>query len=558
VLEMHDAGSVSMPTEAIDCIVIGAGINGLAVARDAVARGLRVIVVERDDLCAGTSGTSSKLIHGGLRYLERFDLGLILESIRESDILFRMAPHLVRPYPILVPFYADNSRPGALIRLGLVAYDMMRVGRNHGRARSVSKESILRRWPGMSADGLQGGATFVDGQVAHTERLCVEQALDSERLGARILTHTRVDHLILENDRVVGVAATDAVGRTLEIRAPLTINAAGPWVDRVLGAEAGGRRLVGGTKGSHVVVDPFPGAPDICVFYEAPSDHRPVWIFPWNGRYILGTTDLAFEGDLDEVAADESEFKYLLDSTNRLLPKASLAPSDVLYSFSGIRPLPFTPAAKTNSHISRAHSVIDHRPAHPGLLSIVGGKLTTHRALGEDVVDKALQVLGRKHLGSTTRSRPLPGADTPDWPAFVEDFRRRSPLPRLQSERLLDVYGVRGECILDLIAAEPDLASVIDEDTGAVAAEIVLAVREEGAVTLADILLRRTLIGQNGDVGLAASRPCAAVAVRHLGWTEDRAESEIEAYVREVRRFRPRALPADAGPVRASEIVTAR
>ena len=548
---------VSTPTEPFDVVVIGAGINGLAVARDAASRGLRTAVVEKDDLCAGTSSTSSKLIHGGIRYLEQFDLGLILESIRERDILLRTAPHLVRPYPILVPFYADNSRPGPLVRLGLALHDLMSLGRSPGRAHSVSRAEIMRRWPGLSAAGLRGGATFVDAQVPFAERLCVEQALDAESLGARILTHTRVHGLLLDNGRVVGVEATDASGTPVQIRALLTINTAGPWVDQVLVNLPGTRRLIGGTTGSHIVVDPFPGAPDICVFYEAPSDHRPVWVFPWNGRYVLGCTDITFDGDPDEVTASEAEIDYLLASTNKIVPKASLQRSDILYSFAGVRPLPYTPGASSNAEISRAHSVVNHAPRHPGLLSVVGGKLTTHRALGQDVVDEAEKVLGRHRGSVTTKSRPLPGGDTADWPAFVSDFRRRSPLARAQTTRLLDLYGVRGQRVIDLISAEPDLAEVVDDETGAIAAEIVLAVREEGAVTLGDVLLRRTLIGQNGDVGFAAMRKCADVAVRHLGWTVDQAASEVDAYVREVRRYLPRMLATHPDLRAPEEVLTA-
>lgn len=525
-----------------DCVVLGAGINGLAVARDLCARGLNVVVLERDDLCSGASSTSSKLIHGGIRYLERFDLGLIRESIRERDILLRTAPHLVREYPILVPFYTGYNRPGWLIRAGLSVHDVLATGKSRGRSRGFSRNEIRKRWPGLLAEGLRGGATFVDAQVPWAERLCVEQSLDIEALGGRVFTHTRVTRLVIEGGRVQGAGAVTEHGEQIEVRAPVTVNATGPWVDTLLGDLPGTQRLIGGTKGSHIVVDPFPGAPDISVLYEDPSDHRPLWIFPWEGRYFLGTTDLTYEGDLNNVVASDEEIAYLLTATNHIIPQASLSPADILYSFAGIRPLPHSPSAASNAHISRAHSIKDHAPAHPGLLSVVGGKLTTHRGLGEDVGDAVVKLLGRRSLPCKTRSRPLPGGATADWPTFFADFERNSPLSAALSRRLLALYGVRAERVTELVHAEPELASVVDDDFGAIAAEIVMAVRDEGAETLSDILLRRTLIGQNCDVGLSAAPKCAAVAVGYLGWTDERANEEVEAYTREVRRLRPRAL----------------
>ncbi|WP_353387315.1 glycerol-3-phosphate dehydrogenase/oxidase [Thermobispora bispora] len=535
--------------DGVDVVVIGAGINGLAVARDAASRGLRVVVVERADVGSGTSSTSSRLIHGGLKYLERYDFKLVHESIRERHILFRTAPHLVRDYPMLIPFYAGNSRPGPKIRLGLLAFDIMAGPWGRGLSRGVSPREIARRWPTLSRDGLRGGAIFHDAQVPWAERLCVELLLDSERLGARVLTHTTVTGLIVEGARVLGVRIRDnQTGEQGEIRAGVTVNAAGPWIDRVLDGQVASPRLNGGTKGSHVVVDPFPGAPDTCIFFEAAADQRPIFVFPWAGRYLLGSTDLTYDGDLDEVVASDAEIDYLLSETNRIFPSAGLTRDDVLYSVAGVRPLPYTEGVKDNAEISRGHSVHDHAPAYRGLLTVIGGKLTTHRALGEDVTDEVLRVLGRGRRRCVTRRRPLPGAEVADWKAFARDFVRWSPLTRAQSTRLLDIYGVRARRVLDLAASHPGLAEVVDEETGALAAEVVLAAREEKAVTLGDILLRRTLIGLGPDMGLSAARACAEVAVRHLGWDEERAQAEIAAYEAEVRRrYRPRVLAAQTG-----------
>ncbi|MEO3777561.1 glycerol-3-phosphate dehydrogenase/oxidase [Micromonospora sp. B11E3] len=537
--------------DVVDLVVIGAGINGLAIARDAAGRGLSVVVVDRGDVGAGTTATSSRLIHGGLKYLERYDFTLVHESIRERHLLFRNAPHLVHDYPMLIPFYAGDSRPGPLIRLGLAAFDVLAAGRGRGRSRGMSTRAIGRRWPHLSQQGLRGGVLFNDAQVPWAERLCVELLVDAERLGATVLTYTTVTGLIVDDRRVLGVRTRDNdTGAAGEVRGRLTINAAGPWIDRILDGQVESRRLNGGTKGSHVIVDPFPGAPDTCIFFEAAADQRPIFVFPWEGRYVLGSTDLTYEDDLDEVVASDAEIDYLLTEANRLFPDANLTPEDVLYSVAGVRPLPYTAGVSDNAKISRGHTVLDHAPAYRGLLTIIGGKLTTHRALAEDAVDEALKVLGRPRRRCATRTRPLPGADTADWPAFRAEFLRApAPFTPEQAARLLAVYGVRAGRVRELVVADPALGEVVDPRTGAVAAEVVLAFREEGARTLADVLLRRTLVGLGPDMALSAAVTCADVAVRHLGWDSGRARSEVAAYRAELRRFRPRVLRlAEAAP----------
>lgn len=536
------------PDDVVDLVIVGAGINGLAIARDAADRGLSVVVVDRGDVGAGTTSTSSRLIHGGLKYLERYDFTLVNESIRERHLLFRTAPHLVHDYPMLIPSYVGDSRPGPLVRLGLAAFDVLAARRGRGISRGLSARRIGRRWPQLSRDGLRGGVLFRDAQVPWAERLCVELLLDAERLGARVLTYTTVTGLIVEDGRVLGVQTTDnRSGQQGRIRARLTVNAAGPWIDQILRGQVESRRLNGGTKGSHVILDPFPGAPDTCIFFEAAADQRPIFIFPWAGRYILGSTDLTYDGDLDEVVASDAEIEYLLNETNRIIPQAKLTPADVLYSVAGIRPLPHTADVSDNAKISRGHTVLDHAPAYAGLLSIIGGKLTTHRALAEDATDAALKVLGRPRGRCTTRTRPLPGADTADWRTFRAEFQRSAtPFTAEQRARLLDLYGVRARRVRELVVTDPSLAEVVDEQAGAVAAEIVMAFREERAVTLADVLLRRTLIGLGPDMAMSTAVTCADVAVRHLGWDDERARAEVAAYHAELRRFRPRALNLSA------------
>ena len=396
-----------------DLVVVGAGINGVGIAQDAALRGLRVVLLEQEDVCSGVSAWSGRLVHGGLRYLEQYDVRLVRESLRERERLFRLAPHLVRPVPLMMPFYRRNSRPRWLVRLGMITYDVLSWDKSPPRHRILSAEEVRERFTGVATEGMTGAALFYDGQVELAERLCVELAVDARDNGAEIRTHTRVDAPLVEDGRVVGVRCTDVLtGARQEIRGSVVYNVAGPWIDRVLaGTDREQPRLNGGTKGSHLVVDPFPGAPRDVVYYESQRDGRLVLVIPWFGRYLIGTTDIRFEQDPSEARCDIGEEEYLLEEVNALVPGAALTPADVLYTYSGVRPLPYAPD-KAESSVTRSHVLHDHAGTGlPGLVTVVGGKLTTYRQLAQDAVDDVFRRLGRKAPPCPTRSRPLPGAE---------------------------------------------------------------------------------------------------------------------------------------------------
>ena len=540
-------------TRPYDLIVIGAGINGAGIARDAALRGLRVLLLDKGDVAAGTTSWSSRLIHGGLRYLEHRELGLVRESLRERERLLRIAPHLVEPLPLLIPLDRHAKRGPLLIRAGMVAYDLLSYDKSLDRHRMLSPEEALEHAPGLERDGLRGAALYFDAQVEYPERLALENALAAIEAGATLLTYARVTRLLSRGGAVAGVALVDVLdeGNEVEVEAPVTINVAGPWVDQVLaagsvdptnGAASPPARLIGGTKGSHLVVAPFPGAPRDALYVEARRDGRPFFIIPWNGLILIGTTDLRYEGDLDRVVATEEEIAYLLEETDRILPAAGLTRDDVLYSYAGIRPLPYQPGGK-EAAISRRHLIHDHVEA-PGLLSIVGGKLTTFRELAEQAVDAVTRKLGRPVPSSQTERLSLPGARADD--GAVAGYRRRflaeSGLPERTANHLLRVYGTRAGDIVALAASESDLRQPFDGFTGAIGAEVVWAVREEQAETLADVLLRRTMVGLGPDVGLGAVEAAAEIGRRHLGWDVIRAAVEVEAYREQVERFSPKAL----------------
>ncbi|MFL6337174.1 MAG: glycerol-3-phosphate dehydrogenase [Pyrinomonadaceae bacterium] len=522
-----------------DAIIVGAGVNGCGVARDATMRGLRVLLLDKGDLAAGTTAASTRLIHGGLRYLEHGEVGLVRESLRERETLLRkIAPHLVRPLPMLVPVYAGRRRGLLTIRAGMLAYDLLSSSKTLPRHRMLDASEALQHAPGLEPEGLRGAALFYDAQVEYAERLAVENALDARARGACVLTYARVERLLVEDGAARGVGFKDLHGNaTHEARAAFVLNAAGPWVDEVLEVSpVGSEKLLGGTKGSHVVVRAFAGAPRAAVYTEAVEDGRPFFVVPWDDKLLIGTTDERYAGDLDRVEANAREVAYLLRETNRVLPSARLTQADVLYTYSGVRPLPRV-AGGRESGITRRHFI---KPANVrGLYSVVGGKLTTYRALAEGAVDLIFRTLGRTSPPCRTSAEPLPGAAVEEFETFRRDFEARSTLPPVSTARLLKVYGVRAPEVLRLARTDAELSQVISVETGSIGAEVVYAFREELAETLADCLLRRTMVGLNGSVGLDALEHAARIAQRFLGWDDERASVEVEAYRSYVERFNP-------------------
>ncbi len=512
-----------------DLVVVGAGINGLGVARDAAARGLRVVVLEQDDICSGVSAWSGRLVHGGLRYLEHRDFALVRESLRERERLFRLAPHLVKPLRLIMPLYRHNLRPAWLVRLGMVVYDVLSFDKRTGRHEVLSTEATVRRFPGISHAGLTGAAVFTDGQVEYAERLCVEVAVAAAGDGAEIRTKARVEEPVLEEGRLVGVRYRDTTtGELHEVAAPVVLNVAGPWIDRIFRRGAPPQpRLNGGTKGSHLVVAPFPGAPSDVVYYESKTDGRLVLVIPWMGRYLIGTTDQRFDDDPDEARCDEDEMTYLLHEVNQLIPDAGLTPDDVLFTYSGVRPLPHAPDVE-EWEIPRTHVLHDHAPEIPGLVTVVGGKLTTYRQLAEDAVDDAFKRLGRPAPRCATQDLPLPGASGD--PERTRSFLRELGLPDRTVDRLLSLYGGRAADVVAEAATDHELLEVLHEPTGAIAAELIFAFRTEFARTLTDVMARRILLAFEPGHGLEAVDRAVELLSRRLSWDGHRCEREVDEY----------------------------
>ena len=533
-----------------DVIVIGAGINGAAVARDAAMRGLKVLLLDKGDISSGTTQWATRLIHGGLRYLQYYEFALVRESLKDREELLRMAPHLVKPLGFLVPVYDYMSRGKLMVQAGMIAYDALSYDKSLERHHIYDREQTLERYPGLNPEGLKGAAFYYDAQVEYAERIPVENAISAHENGAVVLTYTKVDRIVVEDGRATGVEFENLLGGgRYSAHAPVILNMAGPWVDEVLGGmNRAEERMIGGTKGSHLIVDTFPGAPQTALYVEAQEDGRPYFIVPWNGRYLIGTTDIRYEDDLDYVEASEEEIQYLIEETNRVIPEANLTRGDVLFTYSGVRPLPYQPEGAEGG-VTRRHLLYDHVEKDPkieGLISTIGGKLSTYPTLAREMVDEVYKKLGRKAPKSHTDKWPLPGSDTKDFEAFTAEFKATSGLTEELAERLLKVYGVRAPEVLDEAGDDHSLRVPLSPspavETSLLGAEVLYAFRREMAQTLSDVLLRRTMVGLGPRVALDVDEAAAQVAVRHLGWSQERAEREVREYRDFVRRYKPKDL----------------
>ena len=532
--------TAKIPETTFDVIIIGAGINGAGIARDAAMRGLKVLLLDKGDIGGGTSSWSTRLIHGGLRYLEHGEFSLVRESLRERETLFRIAPHLVQPLPLLLPIYAGRRRGPLTVRAGMIAYDLLSFNKSLPRHQMLSRGQTLQQAPALNPEGLRGAAIYYDAQVEFAERLVLENVLSAREHGASVRTYSNVQKFIVEDGAVRGVESLDVLsGEPFTARARFVVNASGPWVDQVLAhVKNESPRLIGGTKGSHLIVAPFSGAPSTALYVEAESDGRPFFIIRWNAKYLIGTTDRRFEGDLDKVEIEAHEIDYLLRETNRVIPVANLTRDSILYTYSGVRPLPYTKGEK-EGRITRKHFIWESEELE-ALISIVGGKLTTYRNLAQQTVELIFRRLRKDAPECMTASTPLPGAGTERRSVLGDRLRRAYGLSSLTSERLPSVYGTRASDVVKLTTEDKFLLEVFDAETGAIAAEVVHAFKYELAQTLADCLLRRTMVGMNSTCGLNAVERAADIAQAYLGWPDKQRKSEIATYLNSVERFRVR------------------
>lgn len=526
-----------------DVIVIGGGINGAGTARDAALRGLKTLVLEKNDFASGTSSWSSRLVHGGLRYLEQFEFALVRESLREREVLLRNAPHLVHPLLLTVPIYRERSRPYWKVWAGMVLYDLFSYDKSvplHRMVRGGALQQVLR---GLDPENLAGGAQYYDAQAEYAERLCLENIFAAQAAGATVCNYVTVTGLQRTGDRLSVINCQDTLtGETFTVQVAAegtVVNTAGPWVDRVLErVDSGwqGDRQIGGTKGSHIIVERFPGMPDAALYVEAKSDKRPFFILPWLGQVLIGTTDLLFAGDLDRVKADTTEIDYLLNETNAIIPTANLSRADIKFTYAGVRPLPYTQGKDTGA-FTRKHILRDHSPEGVNnLVSLIGGKLTTYRHVGEEIVDWIYQKRGQTAPPCPTLTTPLPGCISATDPRIQSATRQYASLISRESiSHLFTLYGTQATAVLALVDAAPELAQKISPNLPDIQAQIVYAVNQELAQTYLDITRRRTTIAMQEQYGLKALPVLAAVLQKHCGWTPercDRARADYYDYMR--------------------------
>jgi glycerol-3-phosphate dehydrogenase len=515
-----------------DVAIIGAGINGAGIARDAALRGLRVIIFDKDDMCTGCSWISSRLIHGGLRYLEYGEIPLVYESLHERRYLRLTAPHLVEPLRICIPIFEGARRGPLLIRLGMIAYDLLSFRKALPHHDMLSRREMAEQEPGLRHDGLKAAARYYDAQVAYAERLVLENLLAAKAAGAEVRTHCEVTEIGVSDGAVSTVSCTNRIdGSQYEVSAGCVVNAAGPWVDRVLQtAPVSTHRHIGGTKGSHIIVGKFAGAPRDAFYVEAAADGRPFFIIPWNAQYLIGTTDIRYDGDLDTIRASDAEVDYLLSETNRVFPDAKLTRNSIHYAYAGVRPLPFKEEGP-ESAITRRHIIKVNKGVAAGLISIIGGKLTTYRHLAEQTVDRIAKISRIKLPECRTRDTQLPGAwgieQAGEMLAKIDELSERG------RRRLLSIYGGRAAKIFEMLSGDGGERRVLDADGTVLAAEVVFAIRDEFALTLSDIVFRRMMIGLDADQGRPMYEAIAERAAAELGWSsEEKAQqlAELVAY----------------------------
>lgn len=505
-----------------DLIVVGGGIHGTGIARDAARRGLRVVLVEKDDLASGTSSASSKLAHGGLRYLETFQFGLVREALRERSTLMQIAPHLVRPLPFLAVFGPGARWTPWQLRLGTGVYDLLAGGHRIEWSRRLDRAATLEAEPVLDRPHIEGAVRYHDAQVDDA-RLCVENAIDAAARGASILTRTRVDELLFDDGAVHGVVTVDREGRRTALESQVVVNAAGPWFDTIAGAQPLAHpSRVRLSRGTHVVVPPVTRGHALLLTDE---NGRVFFVLPWKGRSLIGTTEIDHTAGPDAVEPTEDEIASLLRSANAHLAGPPLQREQVLHAFAGVRALP--PAEESDPGRIPRHAEI--REDAPGLLGVFGGKYTTFRSVSERVVDAAERRIRGSNTPCTTATHTLPGGDSfsmNDYFAVAEDvLLERYPDLDVEILRyLVGTYGTRHTHILARVEEDPTSARRIEEGLPFTLAEVEHQVATEFARGVDDLVERRSYratLGTFDDTARARWRDALERACKRTGIKPD-------------------------------------
>jgi glycerol-3-phosphate dehydrogenase len=527
------SGAIPLHGKGFQVLIIGGGINGVAIARECARREKRVLLVEQNDFSSGTTSRSTRIIHGGLRYLEQFEFDLVRESLRERERLLCQSPHLIRPMQFLLVLPAKSRtflRSSLAVRTGLWLYNHWAGGKRQCFDPVATLERQLdagRQWSIYS---------YEDAQCEFPERLVAEWLAEAMASGAVVRNHTTALEITRANGRVTGARLRDRIsGQEYTVSAERVVNAGGPWADAIV-ASAGikSERLIGGVRGSHLVLPKFNGAPEHPIYTEA-ADGRQIFVLPWNRQVLVGTTEIVDSGSADDVQPSADEVAYLFQNFSRLLPHSGLTAADIRYSFAGIRPLPYAPEKKYSA-ITRRHVLYDHADdGAAGLISVIGGKLTTAARLARDV--------GRKlglEIPEPANTFGAPVADNSvdsvvrQWSHAVATKAR---IPEGCAHGIAEWHGRHALAIAHAASLDERLREPICEHTCHLVAEAVEAVAHESAITLGDILLRRVPVALGPCWCLDCSREAAAKIGSALGWDQARIGQELEAFEEERKRF---------------------
>ena len=526
--DQRQSAITALGSESFDVLVIGGGVNGVGAALDAASRGLKVALIESQDIAAGTSSRSSKLIHGGLRSLEQYDVKLVREALHERELLVStLCPHLVKPVGFLFPL-TEKFKERTYVGAGLALYDALRgFQRAMPWHKHLSQKQINEIAPSLRPDIIMGAIKYFDAQVDDA-RHTLSVARTAARHGAIIATRVSAESLIRDGKRVVGAKARDLVsGEVIAIKATVTVMCAGVWSDELhanFDLKAGYNVTM--SKGVHIVLPGSAIKSEAGIILKTPVSV--LFIIPWADKWIVGTTDTPYTGDRAEPIANREDVQYILDQANRVLtPQIKI--DEIIGVYAGLRPLVANNKGSVTTKLSREHTV--DRPA-PGFVSIAGGKYTTYRIMARDVIDLAVNELRKLSSESVTEKLPLIGAD--GYFALVQQIERIADESGLDSQtvtHLLNRYGSLISEILDLIKEVPSLGKKLDSDLPYIKAEIYYAVSHEGARTVDDVISRRTRIAfEARNQGLDLADAIAEIIAPVLGWSTKERRASVAAY----------------------------
>ncbi|MEI6186263.1 MAG: glycerol-3-phosphate dehydrogenase/oxidase, partial [Dehalococcoidia bacterium] len=507
-----------------DVIVIGGGIIGAGVARDTALRGLDTLLLEKEDFGSGTTSRSTRLIHGGLRYLRQLEFGLVRQDLGEREVLLRIAPHLVHPLSFFIPI--PNLSLNVAMLLGTTLYDVISYDKTLPNHRYLNRVKTLAEEPGLRVKGLQGSYVYSDCAIPLTERLNWETALSAAEGGASVVNHAKVTNVLREGNRVTGVEVRDEIsGEVLQARAKLVVNAAGHWVDTIKEMLFKDRSpYLLRTKGAHIMI---PEVSKHALVLFSPLDGRLFFVIPWQGYSLVGTTDTVYKEDLDAVYATRKDVDYILEGLHLAYPDVRI--DDVYYAYAGLRSLALKPG-KSASNTSRSHEIIDHskRDHIDGLVTILGGKITAYREVAKDGADLACRKLGNR-ARCVTGEKGLPGA-----PALgsveIAGLAEKFGLSIDTVAHLARIYGSRAGEVL--APAGQDRAGLRPLSAGGpdIVAQVWHAVRNEICMTVSDFMLRRSVVGLRKDLGADAVPAVAVEMQKLLSWSDGEKGRQVQAH----------------------------